>query len=298
MSVAALNQALELVQQNNPESLERALGLLQNTVYSFGMKVCGHPQDAEDTMQEVLIKSLPYLAKFESPKALSVWLYRVARNRCLMNRRGAKNARHKHLSLDQLMPSHAELQELTYTQARNPESALLHSENAQHLREALNRVSPLYRMILVLHDMEGLNTAEVAEVTKLREGTVRVRLHRGRLMLRRELERLARAKGKVVHTILASADEGPKPRTASCRKMFAELSDYVDGLLDDARRREMDRHLDGCQPCIVFLSSLRSAVAQCRLYEPNCNPERAQRLRQQLLEQHQAAVAALSHARK
>ena len=87
-----LEQALELIREDRPEAVEQALALLQNTVYSFSMKVCGHPQDAEDTMQDVLVKLLPYLPKFDNPQALSVWLYKVASNRCLMNRRGAKNA--------------------------------------------------------------------------------------------------------------------------------------------------------------------------------------------------------------
>ena len=88
-----LEQALELIREDRPEAVEQALALLQNTVYSFSMKVCGHPEDAEDTMQDVLVKLLPYLRKFENPQALSVWLYKVARNRCLMNRRGDKNSR-------------------------------------------------------------------------------------------------------------------------------------------------------------------------------------------------------------
>src|SRR3974377_183065 len=108
---ASVAQALEYIRENRPESLERALALLQNTVYSFSMKVCGHPEDAEDTMQEVLLKLLPYLPKFENPQALSVWLYKVARNCCLMNRRGAKNARNRHVSLDELMPNDFELEE-------------------------------------------------------------------------------------------------------------------------------------------------------------------------------------------
>ena len=87
-----MEQALELIHEDHPESVDRALALLQNTVYSFSMKVCGHPEDAEDTMQEVLVKLLPYLPKFENPQALSAWLYKVARNRCLMNRRGEKNS--------------------------------------------------------------------------------------------------------------------------------------------------------------------------------------------------------------
>ena len=51
------------------------------------MRACGQRQDAEDTMQEVLLKSIRHLPKFDSPKALVVWLYKVAKSRCLMSRR-------------------------------------------------------------------------------------------------------------------------------------------------------------------------------------------------------------------
>jgi len=58
-------------------------------------------QDAEDTMQELLLKSVASLPKFGSPKALMVWLYRVAKNRCLMSRRKSKFAPKKNLSLEE-----------------------------------------------------------------------------------------------------------------------------------------------------------------------------------------------------
>ena len=64
------------------------------------MKVCGQRQDAEDTMQEVLLKSVANLPKFNNPKALMVWLYKVAKNRCLMSRRKSKFAPKEDLSLE------------------------------------------------------------------------------------------------------------------------------------------------------------------------------------------------------
>ena len=82
-----LIQAADLLRRNTPEAVEEAIGLLQNTVYSFSMKVCGHPEDAEDTMQEVLSRSLGHLAKIQDPQALAVWLYTVTRNRCWRMRR-------------------------------------------------------------------------------------------------------------------------------------------------------------------------------------------------------------------
>ena len=293
-----LEQALALVREDRPEAMDEAVALLQNTVYSFSMKLCGHPQDAEDTMQDVLVKLLPYLPRFESPQALSVWLYKVARNRCLMNRRGAKNSRSKHVSLDELMPTPRDLEHLMNVVLPDPETSLLRQERDARVREAVRRVPPLYRMTLVLHDMEGLSTAEVAEVTGVREGTVRVRLHRARLMLRTQLERLAMSRSKTfgLKRLHAAVEQEPPPRPRRCRKMFAELSDYLDGLVADARRREMDKHLSDCQPCVAFLDSLKSAVNESRLYEPTCDTARAEKLRKDLVKKYQAAVAVLPKA--
>ena len=293
MSAAALQEALDLIHQSRPESVEKALAILQNTVYSFSMKVCGHPEDAEDTMQEVLLKSLPYLPKFENSQALSVWLYKVARNRCLVNRRGAKNARNRHVSLDELIPTDFELDELLKSTAPNPEVNVLREEARQRLREAVLKVSPLYRMVLVLHDMEGLNTAQVARVIGVREGTVRVRLHRARLMLRQQLTCVGNERKIAADSIRGAARERRTKRPRHCREMFAALSDYLDGLVEDARCREMEKHLNDCKPCVAFLDSLKSAVEQCRTYEPACDTARAAELRRELVKKYQAAVAAL-----
>lgn len=286
----AVEQALELIRENQPESTDRALALLQNTVYSFSMKVCGHPQDAEDTMQDVLLKSIPYLAKFDNPQALTVWLYKVARNRCISSHRGSQRSPAKNLSLDELMPNSGELQDLMRSAAPNPEAALLDSEAAEQLKQAILNVPPLYRMVLVLHDMEELSTAEVARITDLREGTVRVRLHRARLMVRRELTRLSQARPATGLVLHAAAEA---PRSQRCRRLFAALSDYMDGVIDDAVCEQMDLHLHDCQPCQAFLASLKSAVAQCRSYQPRCDSARAEQLRRELLPKYQQAVVAL-----
>ena len=65
-----LIQATELLHRNTPEAVEEAIGLLQNTVYSFSMKVCGHRQDAEDTMQEVLSVRSGTWRNFRIPRLL------------------------------------------------------------------------------------------------------------------------------------------------------------------------------------------------------------------------------------
>jgi len=293
----AVEQALELIRQNRPESVDRALSLLQNTVYSFSMKVCGHQQDAEDTMQDVLLKSLPHLAKFDNPKALTVWLYKTAHNRCISSRRGNKNSPAQNLSLDELIPSRYELQKVLRSPGPDPEEALLSGEGAAQLKQAIMAVPLQYRMVLVLHDMEELGTEEVAKILGMREGTVRVRLHRARLFLRRRLSETEEGGPAIIPYLHAAADEEAEA-PLRCRQLFAALSDYMDGVIDDVMCDKMDRHLRDCKPCQAFLASLENAVAQCRLYAPHCDAARAEALRQELLPMYAQAIAALAKAER
>lgn len=168
---SGIEQAVQLLQRGDDAALEQALALLQNTVFSFSMRICGQREDAEDTMQEVLLKSVPHLPKFDSPKALVVWLYKVAKNRCLMSRRRSKFAPHPDLSLEELMPDRMELEQLGTDGSINPEAFAIRSQEAGRLRDAIQQLPPQYRIVLVLRDMEGLTDEEVAEITGLRSGT-------------------------------------------------------------------------------------------------------------------------------
>ena len=289
---AEVERAISLLQRGDDRSLDEALALLQNTVFSFSMKVCGQREDAEDTMQEVLAKSVPYLPKFESPKALVVWLYKVAKNRCLMNRRRSKFAPQQELSLEELMPDRHELERLGADGSINPEMFAIRSEQAGRLREAIQRLPPQYHIVLVLRDMEGLTDEEVAEITGLRPGTVRVRLHRARLFVRKELMKaLHPPQGRV--RAPAKHDSGPEsPRPAHCKAMFAELSDYLDEQLDDSLCEELEQHLDGCEPCKVFVATLEAAIKQIRR-SPQERPDKkkAGELRKRVLADYEKAVA-------
>jgi len=276
--------------------LEEALELLQKTVFSFSMKVCGQRQDAEDTMQEVLLKSIPNLPKFDSPKALMVWLYKVAKNRCLMSRRKSKFAPKQDLSLEELMPDRRELQKLSGSPDGTPETSLLRRENAKRIREAVRKLPPEYRLILVLHDMEELSDGDVAEITGLRLGTIRVRLHRARLFVRKELakqdqHRIRRQTAKPSGENRLSA----QPRQRRCKEIFAELSDYLDDELDDSLCEELEKHMDGCEPCLAFLASLEKSIEHCR-HAPNelPDPNAAAKLRRELLSQYHDLMATVA----
>jgi RNA polymerase sigma-70 factor (ECF subfamily) len=257
------------------------------------MRVCGQREDAEDTMQEVLLKSVPHLPKFDSPKALVVWLYKVAKNRCLMTRRRSKFAPNPDLSLEELMPDRKELEQLGTDGSINPETFAIRSQEAGRLRDAIQKLPPQYRIVLVLRDMEGLTDEEVAEITGLRSGTVRVRLHRARLFVRKELMKTRKPRLSVeVEPVRSRAAAIEKSRPPRCKAMFAELSNYLDEQLDDSLCDELEKHLDDCGPCKAFLASLEATINDCRRLPSQApNRARASKLRKELLQQYESALS-------
>jgi RNA polymerase sigma-70 factor (ECF subfamily) len=139
--------------------------------------------------------------------------------------------------------------------------------------------------------MEGLTDDEVAEITGVRTGTVRVRLHRARLFVRKELMRTWMARsGKRVRAQRHSSEES---RPARCKAMFAELSDYLDEQLDDSLCEELERHMDGCEPCQAFVATLEAIIQQCRRSSGECPPPEAANLRQELMQKYQQVNAAI-----
>lgn len=275
-----LEQAIGLLQKGDAASVEHALGLLQRTVLSFGIKVCGHREDAEDTAQEVLVSSLPHLAKLENPQAMSAWLYTAAKNRCWQGRR--KASYRKSVALEELLPSETELQTLLLADsAASPEDQALSSQDHQLLHQTILTLPPQYRLVLVLHDMEELDTDTVAQVLSLQPGTVRVRLHRARLLVRQEMARRLRH---------GAEPQKPKKhavqRPAPCREIFANLSEYLDGKLGPENCDRMRRHIEACPACVAFIEDLKRAIDRCRSLEVCPDPGAQPALRRLLTEEY------------
>ena len=287
-----LIRAAELLRLNTPTAVGEAIGLLQNTVYSFSMKVCGHPEDAEDTMQEVLYRSMGHLAKIHDPQALAVWLYTVTRNRCWRMRRKAASTPKHMLSLDSLIPDEAELGRLLQDAGGSPESNLLHAEQHHLLHQAVLRIPVQLRIVLVLHDMEELKTEQVAQILGLQPGTVRVRLHRARLFVRKEMSKMLdgapeHLKKRVPGGMRSKSSRincGQRP--TECRELFSNLSEYLDGRVEPTTCEEMRGHIEACPACIAFLRDLRLAIDRCRSLEIPCDAAVAPRLRSILTQEY------------
>jgi RNA polymerase sigma-70 factor (ECF subfamily) len=277
-----LIQASELLRRQTPESVEEAIGLLQNTVFSFSMKMCGHREDAEDTMQEVLFGSLKYLIKLHDPGELAAWLYTVTRNRCHRMRRKYANVEPKRVSIDELMPDEDELRLLLQDAKESPEQNYLRSEQNDFLHRAVLRLPSAMRLVLVLHDMEELSSEEVASILGIQVGTARVRLHRARLAVRKEMTRVIRG----LPEIYSASDSGLAQRPKECKALFANLSEYIDARMEPKSCEQMRTHIENCPACVAFMKDLRAAIDRCHALPAVCDPAIAQRMRAIMTEEY------------
>lgn len=171
--------------------MERLLIRAQETAYRFSLLVCGHAEDAEDVMQDALVKTFQHVKRIETPDAFRTWLYTTVRHACSMKRRRRVGEPAGFVSIEQEPASdNGRVVAAVPDRAPSPDQQLFESRAGQRLRDALGRLPPTYRMIVVMREMEGLSTRDVAAITGLSEANVKTRLHRARLMLRRYLEDL------------------------------------------------------------------------------------------------------------
>ena len=166
-----------------------AFGLLvdeyQTKVYNLALRMCGNQDDAFDLSQEAFFRAWKNLPSFQFESAFSTWLFRLTTNICLDWLRAKK--RRPTVSFTTVNDEDEESQLDLPDPGMNPEELLLAAEDRAVLTKAINELPVEYREILTLRAINDMSYTEIAEVLKLREGTVKSRLSRARNALRNKL---------------------------------------------------------------------------------------------------------------
>jgi len=170
-------------------AMERLLMRAQEVAFRFSLLACGHAEDAEDVMQDALLKTYQHVSRIADPEAFRTWLYTTVRNACLMKRRRRAGEPVRFESIEQGAPaSRGENAPLDIVdRAPGVDQQLIDEWADERLRAALKTLPPSYRIVILLREMEGLPTKDVSAITGYSEANVKTRLRRARLMLRREL---------------------------------------------------------------------------------------------------------------
>lgn len=181
---------VEKAAAGDADAMEHLLARARRTAYRFGLRVCGHPEDAEDVAQDALLQTFRAVAQLSAPEAFRSWLYTVVRNACLMKRRRRAGEPSRVVSIDGRGPGdEGEAVGIDVPDAgRAPDQQVIDAHAARRLHRALIALPPTYRTIVRLRDIDGLSTRDVAAITGMSEAAVKTRLHRARALLRRELQ--------------------------------------------------------------------------------------------------------------
>lgn len=161
-------------------AFERLVRTYQHRVFAVACRMLGNPAEAEDLAQEVFLRVHRSIGSFRGEAKLSTWLYAITSHLCL-NRLAAPDRRAPRAGDDALaeVPS----------QAPDAAAEVERGELETALREALAELPEERRIVVVLRDLEGLSYEEIAAALELEPGTVRSRLHRARMELRKRMDK-------------------------------------------------------------------------------------------------------------
>ncbi len=176
--------AVARARQGDESAYAELLSRYRDRVFTFLLRVAGDPTDAEDLAQETFLKAFTSFDLYDASRPLISWLFKIAHNTAYDHLRARRIA----VSLD----DEEGVLELA-DDAAGPEESASASFNSELIERAFAALPPAYREVMLLRHKEELEYSQIAEITGLPEGTVKIRLFRGRDLLKGKLEALGLA---------------------------------------------------------------------------------------------------------
>ncbi len=171
------------VQAGDLQAYTHLVSKYQDKVFNTCWRIAGNLEDAADITQEALLKALESIGSFRGTSGFYTWLFRIAVNLALTQRRHA--ARHRQLSIDgPAEPGQPAMRQLEERVPHDPQHHAGTAELKGYVAEALRELDDEFQAAVVLRDIEGFSYDEIAEILSVPKGTVKSRIARGRRALR------------------------------------------------------------------------------------------------------------------
>ena len=168
------------------EAYGQLVRLYQERVYTTVYSMTGSHDEADDLTQEAFIKGYRSLKSFKENSSFFTWIYRIAVNKTINHLKSAR--RKRTMSLDQLIEEReGDRSVLNPVSKSSPNRDASLRELREQLNKALLRLSEKHRIVVTLHDIQGMSHEEIAKILKVNNGTVRSRLFYARQQLQAEL---------------------------------------------------------------------------------------------------------------
>lgn len=184
---ASLSQLVERARAGDATAFDQIMIHCQRKITGLTWRLLGNEEDARDAAQETFLRAYKHLKSFKTDRDFNGWLYRIAVNVC--HDMGRKRAvRHQQFASLESGCEQGTLDALARS-ANDAEEFLMLEQRRAMVADALNALPPKERAAIVLRDMEGLSTEEVALMTGTRPATVRVQISSARAKIKKHCER-------------------------------------------------------------------------------------------------------------
>jgi RNA polymerase sigma-70 factor (ECF subfamily) len=175
------------VQSGDVAAFDLLVRKYRERLYGVIYNLTSNREDAADLTQESFIKAFSSINRFQGKSAFFTWLYRIGVNTTLSHLK--RNRFRRFFSLENIQEegSNAQVLETLAAKHKSEKGALL-SELQEKLNEAMQKLSPKHRTVVVLFEIEGLSHQEIADIAGCSVGTVRSRLHYAKQQLQADLK--------------------------------------------------------------------------------------------------------------
>ena len=186
-------QLIRRLQMGDEEAVRELADRYSHRIFQMALRHMKNREDAEEVTQDVLMKVYRKIDRFRGDAALSSWIYRITFNTAMSRLRTHRARRAAEAERDRVVThGHQDSGEQPSVRqpadwSRMPDEELLRTQLREAVADALPRLPEIYRVPVVLRDIEGLTTEEASTRLRVKDQTLKSRLHRGRVMLRRQL---------------------------------------------------------------------------------------------------------------
>jgi RNA polymerase sigma-70 factor (ECF subfamily) len=190
-------QLIARLQSGDDEAVRELADRYRRRIYQLALRQVKNREDAEEVTQDVLMKVYRSAGRFRGDAALSSWIYRITFNTAMSRLRTHRAARAAEQERDRVAAARRSADErprparAVADWSRMPDDALMRLQLRRAVTVALEELPEIYRVPVMLRDIEGLTTEEASSRLRLKDQTLKSRLHRGRLLLRERLRAFA-----------------------------------------------------------------------------------------------------------
>jgi RNA polymerase sigma-70 factor (ECF subfamily) len=177
------------MQAGDGDAFEMVVRSYSGRMLIIARRIVGNEEDARDAVQDAFLSAFKGIGRFEGLSRLGTWLHRIVVNAALSRLRSRQ--RHPERSIEDLLPHFGEGEHQIDPPApwkATPETGLQVQELRALVRSCINQLPETYRIVLLLRDIEGLDTEATAQALETSAGIVKTRLHRARQALRALLD--------------------------------------------------------------------------------------------------------------